>query len=812
MLKRIAIFGSLGALAAGGFLFVTARHLLLASLPRLDGEASLPGLSAPVSVERDGVGVVRLEGETLLDLARAQGFIHAQDRFFQMDLFRKRAAGELARVAGPPLLRMDRRMRIYDFRRRSEMVFANLPQKHRTLLEAYADGVNAGLADLGGAPPEHLALQIEVETWEPADSLLVLFHMFDGLSWSLGAERQKGVMVDALPPELVAFLTPSRTRWDVPIWRPDAEATPEPPIPTYPGPDVVNLRADDVFPTLPGAQNTRSGGGAPDDTLEDVAPPGAATPPPGATGSNSWAVAGSRTRDGRAILANDMHLGLLVPNTWHRMQLEWNARRAAGLTLPGVPSVIVGSNGRLAWGFTNHYNDSQDLIVVEVDPADPDKYLTGDPEQPSEAFGERVETIRVRGRAAETLTIRTTRWGDVLEEDHRGRPVVLKWTAFLPEGVDLGLFDMLETETLEEGVEVMRAWRGPSQNALLASDDGRIAWVPTGWLPRRVGFDGSVPVAWSDPAVGGWQGQIEGRDRLEVIDPAEGILYTANNRTSAEPAGSRLGAEWPPPDRAARIRKRLLERDDHDETSVFDVALDTRADRLDFYQALLRDLEATGSDADAVERAQRLAASWRGTADADERGYRAVKAFRSEVHEAIFGALTAPCRRVDPGYSYEWLGAEEPARRILEARPAHLLPRPHETWDDLFRAAAVEAIARLEASGAPIDARWGSVNESMIQHPVSMGIPALGRVLDMPRREQSGDMGVVKVSGPRYGASQRMSVSPGREEEGFAHMPAGQAGHFLARHYSAGHEAWAEGRPLPMLAGEAEHTLTLIPK
>lgn len=370
---------AVAALALGiGALWLRGR--LRASLPRLAGKLAVAGLHAPVTVERDALGVPSIHAADRLDAALALGFVHAQDRFFQMDLLRRVGAGELAELLGPGLVPVDRRHRLHRFRGVARQVVARSSPAEQALGEAYARGVNAGLAALGERPFEYLLLRLPPAPWKPEDSYLATYAMFFGLNDAEGlGESILGEIRARLPLPLFEFLAPVGTEWDAPLL---GEPMRTPPVP---GPEVFDLRQPGRAPWADAAGDSRSSARAA--ALRGPSRPAAAGVPgawrpaapddqdelPGLGASNCWAVSGAHTADGRALLANDMHLGIWVPNTWYRAALFWQAadgtpRRVAGVSLPGTPGIAVGSNGHVAWGFTNSFADNTDVIELELDP------------------------------------------------------------------------------------------------------------------------------------------------------------------------------------------------------------------------------------------------------------------------------------------------------------------------------------------------------------------------------------------------------------------------------------------------------------
>src|SRR5687768_6519048 len=330
----LVVLAALLLAGAGGAWWVRAQ--LLGSLPQLEGERQLFGLTAPVHVTRDALGIPTVRGATRIDVARAMGFLHAQDRFFQMDLARRRAAGELAALVGARALEVDREIRVHRFRAQAERTVTLLTAENRALLDAYTAGVNEGLERLDTAPFEYFLLRRDPAAWRAEDSFLVVLSMFITLQDADGSyEATLATMSDVLPEPMFDFLAPQGSEWDAPLV--GGAFT----LPAIPGPDVYDLRTRrtgkpptrDIPPPLPdraGLLPERSGAEA--------------------VGSNNFAVAGRLTLDGGALLANDMHLGIRVPNTWYRAALEWpdpgspEPNRIIGVTLPGVPAVVAGSN------------------------------------------------------------------------------------------------------------------------------------------------------------------------------------------------------------------------------------------------------------------------------------------------------------------------------------------------------------------------------------------------------------------------------------------------------------------------------------
>jgi penicillin amidase len=807
-----------GSAAAAALLVVGTGFWLDArlrdSLPIVEGERPLAGLEGAVRVERDALGVPIVRGGSRADVARATGYVHAQERFFQMDLLRRRSAGELAELVGPAALPADREVRVLRLRAVARRAVEAMPTEERGLLDAYTQGVAAGLAALQAPPFEYLVLRTEPAPWRPEDSMLCALTMYLTLQGGLpGQESTLGVMHDVLPPSLDAFLTPKGTEWDTPL-----EGGPFV-QPAIPGPDVVDVRRATVPATAPAADNA---------TVE-ATPVAWNDPRPGAApaedvvyGSNNWAVAGARTARGGAILANDMHLGIAVPNTWYRASLVYDtpagARQVTGATLPGAPFVVVGSNGRVAWGFTNSEGDWADLVELEPVAGDAEAYRTpGGPRK----LERHTETIHVKGGKDETLEVRETIWGPVVDSDHQGRKRALAWVALREGGLNAALFRMEAAGSLAEAQALAPEVGIPNQNLVAADASGHVGWTIIGRIPRRFGHDGRRPASWAD-GTRGWDGWLPGAEYPRVVDPPSGRVFSANARVAGGAdldkvgfGGYDLGA------RQKQIRDDLLAIDAATESDMLRVQLDDRALFLERWQKLAVSVltpEAVARDPKRAE-AKDLVAAWGGHASIDSAGYRIVRAFRLRAAEDATGPLLAPCRQADPKFDYLGLHSsrgyrlwEGPVWALVSQRPGHLLDPRFGSWDELLLASLDAVIAELTKDGATLASRtWGERNTTLIQHPLSRAVPQLARFLDMPRQPLPGDSHMPRFQAPDAGASERMAVSPGREAEGYFHMPVGQSGHPRSPHYADSQAAWANGERTPFLPGKAVNVLRLTP-
>ena len=766
------------------------------SLPILEGEIVTKGLTAPVTVERDELGVPSIRGQNRVDVAHALGFLHAQERFFQMDLLRRRAAGELAEILGEAVIGMDRSSRLHRLRPHARHVVEATSQKDRDLLESYVEGVNVGLDALEEKPFEYLVLGVDPTPWRSEDTVLAILAMFFDLNDATGRyESARGLLRDLLPPELAEFLSPAGTEWDAPV-EGDVYGTGR-----IPGPEVFDLRREDRRKTAARSERTHF--------PELVVP-----------GSNNWAVSGSRTAHGQPILADDMHLNISVPNTWYRAQMEWpvengSVRRATGVTLPGVPAMVVGSNGHIAWGFTNTGGDWSDLIIVEVHPDDPEQYLAPDGYL---RFEKTTETIAVRDGEPRDYGIVSTIWGPVIDRDHQDRPRVIRWIAQQVDGVNMKLYGFEDVETLDKAQAIANRSGIPPQNFVCVDRDGNIGWTVAGMIPRRVGFDGSEPTSWATDSRY-WNGWLGPEDYPRIVNPEAGAIWTANARVVDGEMAAAIGTgSYDIGARAGQIRDGLLKLESAGETDMLAVQLDDRALFLERWRSFLLELlddEAVRGHPRRASLRELLETTWTGRASIDSVAYRLTRAFRSATFEQVYGWLTAPCREADDGFRLFDLGQwEGPLWKLITEQPIHLLDPRYDSWNEalLFIVdATITEMDRGEDSGLE-HRTWGESNTTRIRHPLSRALPALSDWLDMPSRPLPGDSNMPRVQHRSSGASERLAVSPGREEHGYFHMPCGQSGHPLSPYYRAGHDAWEEGRPTPFLPGPVKWKLTLVPE
>jgi penicillin amidase len=828
--------------------------VLRASLPALDGSVPAAGLTAPVKIERDHLGVPTLVAANRLDLAYATGFVHAQDRFFEMDLSRRLAAGELAELFGSIAVEQDRRTRLFRFRKVAQAVLQQASPEQREIVEAYARGVNAGLSGLRSRPWEYWLLGAPPVSWRPEDTILVV----DAMWWDL---QGNGFLREILRRELNAriggkecdagwkcglrFFYPARTQWDAPNIVTGDGASPAgsdavassgiaPAAAGIPGPDVLDVRGATAAPAGPAVD-------APEKTKPAIAGSGLQTAVPGwrtrvlaalerpvaialgespaDVGSNNWALAGRLTATGSALVASDMHLGQNVPTLWYHARLRTTgtpsepAMDLTGVTLPGAPLLVAGSNGHIAWAFTNSYGDWLNVDLVPCTSVAVNELHTSSGAVP---LSVEREEIRVKGGPPVMLEIQSGPAGTLLRaEPERQMCWFGAWLARLPAATNLNLIGLEHVTTVDEALALAPGVGIPHQNFVVGDTAGHIGWTIYGRIPTDIGAErASGHSPWTTV-----------QDHPRLVDPPIGRIWTANARPTNDERQEAaiggdlapLGAEYDLGARARQVRDDLLALNTPaTPADMLRIQLDDRAVFLTRWHDLLVDLLDPDSLRDHPKRAEfrKLLESWTARADVDSVGYRLVRGYREITERAVWHMIARALRIPDVDAPLLPSQFEAPLWQLIHEQPLHMLAADYPSWRAFLLAQLDQTIAELDkncgASGLE-HCTWGTRRIVHIQHPISRALPLLSRFLDMPPVELPGDHDMPRVQDGAFGASERFAVSPGHEDQGYFHMPGGESGHPLSPYYRAGFLEWARGQPLPFLPGAADHTLRLQP-
>ncbi len=797
-LRRLLLTLLLLALLAAGLIWGALR----ASLPVYEGQVLLPGLAAPVQLSRDERGYLSLSAANRLDAARALGFSHAQERFFQMDLLRRNAAGELAALVGAKALPLDKARRLHRFRHRAESALAALPAAERELLQAYAAGANAGLQGLALRPFEYLLLRQPPRPWQASDSLLVILSMYLDLQGRQGKDDlAMEVLLETVGPDWYRFFRQHSADWQAALDGSEMQALPLPPQP-WPEP----LRGSAALDRSACAGRCLGAVGVDAESHRD-------------RGSNNFAVSGALSPHGAAIVADDMHLGLRVPAIWFKAQLRWTdaqgqVHQVAGVSLPGTPAVVAGSNGRIAWGFTNTTADWADVVKLRLNAAG-SHYLSPQGELPLQRHIERIE---VAGGDAVEHEVRETIWGPLMEAPFER--YALRWVAHAPEGLNLRLLGLETAASTAQALALAPGVGMPAQNLVVGDAQGHIGWTVAGAIPRRQLASLDLPQDWSDGSQG-WRGWLAADDPAwpRLLDPADGRLWTANARSVGGQALALIGdGGYDVGARGQQIRDGLRARPQLAEADLHAIQLDHRALFLQRWRRLLLDEVLTPAFVQQHGLADYRAAieSSAEAARPDAVGYRLLRAWREQVLERLFAPLAARLEARQLKLADLKLATETPAWALLQARRPDTLPAGASDWTGLLQQALLDsrsALLKSVAPGAGLAAlSWGEHNRAAIKHPLSQALPPLlGRWLDMPDTPLAGDRHMPRVQLNVHGQSQRMVVAPGREAQGILSLPGGQSGHPLSPYYRADHPAWLEGQALSFLPGAPQRRLELRP-
>lgn len=738
---------------------VAAVYMALqASLPELEGEQHSSFVSAPVTLARDSLGQAIITAENRNDAAFALGMAHGQDRLFQMDLQRRAAAGQLSEWVGERALDVDKRVRFHQFSQRAERTFATLPDWQQTLLTNYANGVNTAINEMGLPPLEYLLAGVEVAPWKPTDSLLVVYSMYLDLQrGQVALDWAREAVADAFGKPMLDFLTqPGEYQAALDGSR---LATGETAIPAFPTP------------------LSTSGLAYHRDEPKDI-------------GSNNWAVTGAATPGSGGMLANDMHLGLRVPIIWYRAQLNYSHAEQdvslTGVSLPGLPGIVVGTNGHIAWGFTNANLDTVDWIRLS-------------PQTPTH---ETQEVIHLPDGSA-SLALELSDYGPV--RHYKGERYALSWVAHQPYAVNLAIANLDIIDEVDAATELAHSMGIPTQNMMVVDADGNAAWTPAGAVPARPSPSATaITAATYDP---GWSAR---ETRLpKVKNPASGKLWTANARVISVSELERFGdGGYALGARASQIRDNLMQQDKFDEQDFYAIQLDNRAVFLQPWHELL--VSALNQMPDAYRQDLRYLNQWQACACPDSVGYTLVRHFRSRVSDVLLGPVLQQLEDQSVNTQPLLRGVEPALWQLLDERPGDWLPARYNDYDELLIVAyeqARKALLTAHGTGGGLsDLAWGNVNALTASHPFAAQIPLLGDSLNMPSHPGFGDSYMPAVQKPAFGASQRLFVRPGALDKAILTLPGGQSGHPLSPYFRKGYADYVNNAATPLLPQRVEVT------
>ncbi|MEU5907127.1 penicillin acylase family protein [Micromonospora sp. NPDC047467] len=693
----------------------TYRHRSRASVERHLIHALVRSRTLVADAPPDGV--TRIRADSWLDAVRQAGFVTARDRGFQLDFMRRTAAGRLAELLGRAALPSDEHYRSAGLVAAAAVAAAELEDPERDVLRAYADGVNEAFAALG-PPFESRFLSYRPQPWTVEDSTLLALYMFHTLSFDEREKRAEAVIRHTYPQAVADFLLAAEAK-PVPAGLAGWRSSAEPP---------ANLVAVD----------------------RPIA------------GSNCWATA---TANG-PVLACDLHLPLTMPNLLYEMDLRWPGGMLRGLALAGLPAVLTGTNGRIAWGVTDLSADVLDLVPVDHD-----------------AVRVRTEEIRVRGGGTRRFDVSHVGDVPVARAPLLGAPVAARWTGYDPRSCDLKFVRLAHAGNVEEGMRVLDDADGIALNVLLTDTAGRLAHMVTGLIPRRrAGHDGPP------------DGMLRGPERPRVIDPPSRIVASANDELLLT-GEFRIGYAVDPGHRADRIREvlgKLADSEQADPTAMLALQHDTAATMYEAYRDLavsaLADRRATGD-----REIEALLTGWDGTSSADSLSFGVLAQLRVRLAERVLAPLLVACRDHDPQFVYAPSAIDHPLLAIVRSNDPDLLPAAERAdgWPGFIAGCVDDAVRTVRETGRrgriP---RWGRLNAVGLSHPLSMLARWAAPIMDVAPQPQSGTLHSVRVCVPGFGAAGRAVLTPAGTVAYFQ-TPGGQSGHPLSRHYRDRHRRWA---------------------
>ena len=707
------------------FLFVVADvwfyRAAKASLPAVDGTLKFSGLTAPVIVTRDSLGVPNISAGNLHDLFFAQGFITAQDRLWQMDMTRRFASGDLAEILGPEYIKSDTQQRILGLRQVAEKMATDLSPDERAHFQAYADGVNAYIAQHQKSLPLEFRLMTYFPyTWTVEDSMLVGLSMTQFLNhYMYKKELQKEKILAKLGPELTADLYVNSSWRDHPPGAEGQSIENEPPAEDSPGqeheeeeppPHVRPRHRSSVLntPLTPSIAAAALDADPPPPFLPDYS--GDLRP-----GSNNWVVSGAHTVTGKPMLSNDMHLDLRMPNTWYEAHLTAGDYDVVGVTLPGVPYVIVGHNLHIAWGFTNLGPNVEDLYIEKFN--DQGEYLTPQGwKQPEH----RKEIIRVKGKPDVDIDVVITRHGPIITPFVPGekRQLALKWTIYDTTGDAIPFFAVNSARNWQEFRAAFSRLESPGQNVVYADTDGNIGYQATGEVPIRAAGDGSLPVPGDDDSHE-WTGFIPYDQLPSVYDPPSGIIATANARVTPNDYPYTIAIEWSAPYRTQRIYKLLSANKKYTAADMLAIQTDILSE-FDRYCAE-RFVYAIDHTPDASPRARAAAdlmRDWDGNMATDLAAPTIAYYSRHKLEELLLRDKLG-----DDWKLYHWFMGPVWLENVLTYQPQRWLPKQFANYNELLTAAVEQALSDQDAPRALSTWRWGKVLPDRRQAPLLEQLP-----------------------------------------------------------------------------------------
>jgi penicillin amidase len=821
-------------LAVSVLLLILIPYNIIRSFPKTEGQIQVPGLDAPVDVYRDSYGVPQIYASTPHDLFFAQGYVHAQDRFWQMDFWRHLGSGRLSELLGESLLETDQFLRTLGFARVAQQELETFDPTSMAILESYSAGVNAYLEEHQGADLslEYLVLKAvnadyQVEPWQPLHSMTWGKAMAWDLGGNLDGEIEKALLLGALTPEQVADLVPPYPE-DKPVIVPGFQIEA-----SQANHEMIGGQQRDSLFNLTQTVKDKF------DLLDQVIGPRGV-----GIGSNSWAISGDRTTSGKPLLANDPHLGAQMPAIWYEVGLHCTQRTAecpyqvTGFSFAGVPGVIIGHNEKIAWGFTNVGPDVQDLYIEKINPENPNQYEVNGEWLDMELVNEEIE---LPGGEIKDLTVRYTRHGPIisdttyLEDDFASSAGVempansalaLRWTALEPYHIFRAIWRFNRAANWDDFREGTRDFAAPAQNLLYADVDGNIGYQMPGKIPIRAKGDGSLPVpGWTDEYE--WIGYIPFEELPYSFNPPEGYIVTANNAVVDADYPYLIATVFAHGYRAQRIVDMIQDSPGLIDT---DYIQEMQGDDMDLNAEILVPILLKIPVGIENEIYRQLLENWDYQADMESPAAAMFEVFWKNLLQITF----------QDELPEEYM--PEGGSRWFEVF-ANLVEKPDDAWwdipattpienrDFIFSMAFAAAVEELEGTlGAdPEQWTWGDLHTLNLVNPSlgSTGIPVIDLLFNRDGYRISGGTAIVNATGwsatseepyaVRSLPSMRMIVDLSDLSNSLTMHTTGQSGHAYSDHYADMTDPWRNIQYHPMLwdpgqvEDEANQHLQLLP-
>jgi penicillin amidase len=809
------------------------------SYPLLEGEIQVPGLENQVEIYRDSFGVPHIFGESHHDLFFAQGYVHAQDRFWQMDFWRHQGAGRLSELLGKPMLDTDMFLRTLGWERISKQELQLLGSEEKLILESYSEGVNAYLQERSGTELslEYAFLPIlnrgyQPKPWTPLNSLTWAKAMAWDLRANLGTELDQAKLLKDITPEQLEYLYPAYPQ-DYPLIVTDYSSSSRETDQNHGSAKRINsndsLPITDIWPLLQSASSRA-------EALDEITGGGF-----DGIGSNSWAISGELTDTGMPYLANDPHLGSQMPSIWYEVGLHCQEKTETcqldmvGFSFAGVPGIIIGHNDRIAWGLTNVGPDVMDLYIEKLNPKNPTQYEFEGTWVDMEIV---TETIQIAGNDPVDHTVYLTRHGPIIGsvyglEDFaenttldvpENYALALKWTALEPSCVFCAMWKINRAQDWGEFRDAAQGFIVPSQNLLYADVNGNIGYQMPGNIPLRAAdHDGMLPVpGWTGEYE--WQGYIPFEELPYTFNPAEGYIITANNAVVGPDYPYLISNEWDHGFRAQRLLDLIEAAPD---PITMDYIKEMQGDNLDklaesIVPALTK-IEFTDPD---LIKAQKMLGEWDYQADMDSTPAALFMVFwQNLINNAVQDDL--------PDYFHVGVGSR--SRQIFR----QLVNSPENPWwddptttkkedlEDIFRLTLEESYRQLskEQGNDPQNWKWGELHTITFRNQVMDSFPGIKTAFNRGPFPTSGGSEIINATGWDEWApfevdwlpSMRMIVDLNDLSHSLTVHTTGQSGHAYHPNYIDMADMWRNIQYHPMLwqydtlQAEAENLLILTP-